>query len=217
MLLKTDPFYDALDLLVVPSTCQHVKKIGDVWEYLEGPQVFKLGVPYEHDKDFELEYYRDRLIRPEGETRGRHGQRHHQTTSSSRRSKSTTACGGLLRAAEPDTPGRAPGGGPETAISALDFVRLNHASFYADPVAMADALEAICAAVPSGASLLADALTGRRPPRRAARPRLLLTGPNLAVGDYDLLDDGRRRRRRHRGRGHLRGHQGLLASVEAYR
>ena len=78
MLLKTDPFYSAIDLLVVPSTCQHMKKIGDVWEYREGPQVFKLGVPYEHDKDFELEYYRDRLTRPEGETRGPHRQRHHR-------------------------------------------------------------------------------------------------------------------------------------------
>ena len=69
------------------------------------------------------------------------------------------------------------------AISGLDFARLNHASLYADPVAMAASLEEICAALPSGADLPVDALGGPAP----ARPRLLLMGPNLAAGDYDLF------------------------------
>ncbi len=176
MLLKTDPFYSALDLLVVPSTCQHVKKIGDIWEYYEGPQVFKLGVPYEHDKDFELEYYRDRLIALKERLEA-------LTGSTITDDKLVEAVGvynrlrALLKELSQKRLGSREMGGTPQGISALDFVRLNHASFYADPVAMIDALEAICAVDPTGAA----------PPTDVARPRLLLMGPNLAFGDYDLL------------------------------
>ena len=60
-LLRTNPFYTSLDLVVVPITCQHLKQIGDVWEHYEMVQVFKLGVPYDCQDDYELDYYRDRL------------------------------------------------------------------------------------------------------------------------------------------------------------
>jgi benzoyl-CoA reductase/2-hydroxyglutaryl-CoA dehydratase subunit BcrC/BadD/HgdB len=171
MLLEKDPVYTSLDLLVVPSTCQHMKKIGDVCEYHEGPQVFKLGIPYERDKDFELEYYRDRLIalKERLET---------VTGTSITDSRLAEAIGiynrlrGLLRELSQT---RRTGG--SQSVSALDFVRLNHASFHADPVATTNVLEAICAADRSEA---AD-------DRDASRPRLLLMGPNLALGDYDLL------------------------------
>ena len=176
MLLKTDPFYHAIDLLVVPSTCQHMKKIGDIWEYYEGPQVFKLGVPYEHDKDFELEYYRDRLIALKERLEA-------VTGNTITEGKLTEAIGvynrlrGLLKELSQTRRGPRQTGVTQDTISALDFVRLNHASLYADPVAMADVLETICAAGPTGSSR----------PLGATRPRLLLMGPNLAVGDYDLL------------------------------
>jgi benzoyl-CoA reductase/2-hydroxyglutaryl-CoA dehydratase subunit BcrC/BadD/HgdB len=176
MLLKTDPFYSALDLLVVPSTCQHVKKVGDIWEYYEGPQVFKLGVPYEHDKDFELEYYRDRLIALKERLEA-------LTGSAITNDRLVEAIGvynrlrALLKELSQRRLGSRQMGALPQGISALDFVQLNHVSFYADPVAMIDALEAICAAGPT------DAVR----PAGAARPRLLLMGPNLAFGDYDLL------------------------------
>ncbi len=176
MLLKTDPFYRAIDLLVVPSTCQHLKKVGDIWEYREGPQVFKLGVPYEHDKDFELEYFRDRLIALKERLQA-------VTGNTITDDKLNEAIGvynrlrGLLKELSQARRDPRQTGGPGGAISALDFVILNHASLYADPVAMSDVLEALCAAAPTGAGH----------PVGATRPRLLLTGPNLAVGDYDLL------------------------------
>jgi len=34
-LLRANPFYTTLDLAVVPSTCQHLKQVGDVWEHYE--------------------------------------------------------------------------------------------------------------------------------------------------------------------------------------
>jgi benzoyl-CoA reductase/2-hydroxyglutaryl-CoA dehydratase subunit BcrC/BadD/HgdB len=247
MQLRSDPFYSSLDLLVVPSTCQHMKKIGDVCEYRDGPPVFKLGVPYEHDKDFELEYYRDRLHALKQRLEA-------LTGNDITRDRLVTAVAaynrlrGLLRTLAQTRRRVQRTDGPEQAIDALDFARLNHASFCLDPVTMAASLEEICAALPSSRLLKSDAasperagyaqdedarsvnrpqlrcaicatedqvsrrnaLSGdrgfafRQPPSAdlpadagapadagcpsaSARPRLLLMGPNLAAGDYDLL------------------------------
>jgi benzoyl-CoA reductase/2-hydroxyglutaryl-CoA dehydratase subunit BcrC/BadD/HgdB len=183
MMLRTDPFYDAIDLLVVPSTCQHLKKIGDVCEYHEGPRVFKLGVPYEHDKDFELEYYRDRLgaLKQRLEALTGNDITHDKLVEAAETYNHVRRLLRVLAQARRGT--HRTEDGSERAISGIDFARLNHASLYADPVAMAASLEEICASLPSGADLPADALGGATP----ARPRLLLMGPNLAAGDYDLF------------------------------
>jgi benzoyl-CoA reductase/2-hydroxyglutaryl-CoA dehydratase subunit BcrC/BadD/HgdB len=194
MLLKRHPLYAAVDLLVVPSTCQHVKKIGDIWEYYEGPRVFKLGVPHEHDKDFELEYYQDRLLALKGRLEA-------VTCNKITDDKLDAAIAiynrlrSLLRQLSETrrrTPGRADGA--RQAISALDFVRLNHASFYADPVSMVGTLEALGADAANAADKVGPAGGDSTESAGAlgvaadgARPRLLLMGPNLAVGDYDLL------------------------------
>lgn len=183
LLLEEDPVFRVIDLLVVPSTCQHLKKIGDVWEYIRGPQVFKLGVPYEHDKDFELEYYRDRLLALKERLEDLTGNR----ISKEKLSAAADAYNRvrrLLRALGQTrlSPRRPDAGGH--ALSMVEFARLNHASFYADPVAMAASLEEICAAIPSSADLPARAPSSPT----ESRPRLLLMGPNLAAGDYGLFE-----------------------------
>jgi benzoyl-CoA reductase/2-hydroxyglutaryl-CoA dehydratase subunit BcrC/BadD/HgdB len=194
MLLKRDPFYAAVDLLVVPSTCQHVKKIGDIWEYYEGPHVFKLGIPYEHDKDFELDYYRDRLFALKERLEAVTG----NTVTDGKLDEAIALYNRLrsllrqLSETRRRTPGRA--GGARQAISALDFVRLNHASLYADPVSIVGALEALRMGAANGADAAgraggdsAESAAALEVAADGARPRLLLMGPNLAVGDYDLL------------------------------
>jgi benzoyl-CoA reductase/2-hydroxyglutaryl-CoA dehydratase subunit BcrC/BadD/HgdB len=157
-----------------------MKKIGDVWEYLKGPQVFKLGVPYEHDKDFELEYFRDRLHALKERLEAVTG----NAITTDKLSEAVDVYNRLRRLLRTlgETRRNAHQADGESGISALDFARLNHASFYADPVAMAAALEEISVALLSGTDLPAG------PPGAAAtRPRLLLMGPNLAAGDYDLF------------------------------
>jgi benzoyl-CoA reductase/2-hydroxyglutaryl-CoA dehydratase subunit BcrC/BadD/HgdB len=42
-------------------TCQHLKKVAEVWEYEDELEIFKSGVPHQHTNDFELGYYYDRL------------------------------------------------------------------------------------------------------------------------------------------------------------
>ncbi len=66
---------------------------------------------------------------------------------------------------------------PSPPLTAADFIKLNHASFYADPVFMVDAL-----------SRIFEELKTTRPAGKAGRPRLLLAGPNLARSDYKILD-----------------------------
>ena len=35
-LLKTNPYYRMLDMVIAPITCQHLKKVAEVWEYSGG-------------------------------------------------------------------------------------------------------------------------------------------------------------------------------------
>jgi benzoyl-CoA reductase/2-hydroxyglutaryl-CoA dehydratase subunit BcrC/BadD/HgdB len=60
-LLKANPYYKMLDMLVAPITCQHLRKVAEVWEYYGEIELFKLGVPHNFDGDFELEYFEKRL------------------------------------------------------------------------------------------------------------------------------------------------------------
>jgi benzoyl-CoA reductase/2-hydroxyglutaryl-CoA dehydratase subunit BcrC/BadD/HgdB len=59
----------------------------------------------------------------------------------------------------------------------LDFVKLNHASFYADPVFMVDLLDSLQKELEKGQRI-----------NKADTPRLMLAGPNLARGDYKVLE-----------------------------
>jgi hypothetical protein len=44
-------------MLVAPITCQHLRKISEIWEYNDDVEMFKLGIPHYYYGDFELEYY----------------------------------------------------------------------------------------------------------------------------------------------------------------
>ena len=168
-LLRENPFYTSLDLVVVPTTCQHFKQVGDVWEHQGMVDVFKLGVPYDCQDDYEVEYYRGRLSELKKTLE-------HLTGNSITDDKLTEAIdvyNRLRRLLKTLSLARRD---QQPAISALDFVRLNHFSMYADPVMMGDALEALCSSTPAV------------PPLPAKRPRVMLAGPALGFGDYDIIN-----------------------------
>jgi hypothetical protein len=52
-LLKKNPYYSLLDMVVAPVTCQHLKKVSEVWEYEGELDIFKLGVPHNSTDDYE--------------------------------------------------------------------------------------------------------------------------------------------------------------------
>jgi len=67
--------------------------------------------------------------------------------------------------------------GPAPSISGLDFIKLNHASFYADPQFMVEVLEDIY-----------KELGSRQPDVDSGAPRILLAGPNVGYGDYQIME-----------------------------
>ena len=67
---------------------------------------------------------------------------------------------------------------PQPPIDTIDFIRLNHASFYADPNFMVNVLE----------SLAQELKEKKKEALVPGAPRILLVGPNIALGDYKVLE-----------------------------
>jgi benzoyl-CoA reductase/2-hydroxyglutaryl-CoA dehydratase subunit BcrC/BadD/HgdB len=169
-LLKKNPYYTMIDMLVAPITCQHLRKVSEIWEYNNEIEMFKLGVPHYYYGDFELEYYTDRLRVLKDKLEAFTG----NVITDGKISEAIDLYNkmrGLLRKISllrrtPNPP-----------ISALDFVKLNHASFYADPVFMVDFLDSVY-----------QELREKQPVSKGDTPRLLLIGPNMAYDDYKVLE-----------------------------
>jgi benzoyl-CoA reductase/2-hydroxyglutaryl-CoA dehydratase subunit BcrC/BadD/HgdB len=169
-LLKKNPYYSMIDMLVAPITCQHLRKVAEIWEYYDYMDIFKLGVPHQYDGDFELEYYADRLRALKDTLQACTGneitdEKLGESIALYNRMRELLKSLSLLRRA------------PYVPLSAIDFVKLNHASLYADPAFMVDILD----------SLYQD-LQKKQPSAGTDTPRLLLLGPNIASGDYKVLE-----------------------------
>jgi benzoyl-CoA reductase/2-hydroxyglutaryl-CoA dehydratase subunit BcrC/BadD/HgdB len=169
-LLKTNPYYSMVDMLVAPITCQHLKKAAEVWEYQADIEIFKLGVPHQYDADFELDYYVDRLRALKDRLQAFTGnevtsERLSQAIGLYNRMREILKKISLLRRS------------PYPPLKTIDFVRLNQASFYADPAFMVDILESVY-----------SELREQQDVTKRGAPRLLLIGPNIAYGDYKVLE-----------------------------
>jgi benzoyl-CoA reductase/2-hydroxyglutaryl-CoA dehydratase subunit BcrC/BadD/HgdB len=169
-LLKRNPYYEMIDMFVAPITCQHLKKVAEIWDYYGDIEVFKLGIPHQYYGEPELDYYTDRLRALKDRLQTLTGNK--ITTE-----KISNAIGlynrmrelfkkiSLTRRASPPP------------ISALDFAKLNHASFYADPAFMVDFLDSVY-----------RELGKKQQVGAVETPRLMLIGPNLVNGDYEILE-----------------------------
>jgi benzoyl-CoA reductase/2-hydroxyglutaryl-CoA dehydratase subunit BcrC/BadD/HgdB len=169
-LLKTNPYYSMIDMLVAPITCQHLKKAAEVWEYHGDTELFKLGVPHQNDAEFGLEYYTDRLKVLKDRLQILTGseitdEKLGEAIDLYNRMRSLLREINLLRRKAPPP------------ISSLEFVKLNHASFYADPAFFVDVLDSVY-----------RELQEKQAVAKADAPRLLLLGPNMADGDYKVLE-----------------------------
>jgi benzoyl-CoA reductase/2-hydroxyglutaryl-CoA dehydratase subunit BcrC/BadD/HgdB len=169
-MLKTNPYYSMLDMVVAPVTCQHLKKVAEIWEYYGDMEIFKLGIPHQADGDFELEYYIDRLHALRDKIESFTGNK-----ITDGKIKEAIDLYNRMRERLKDISLMRRDSVPP--LSTLDFVRLNHASFYADPVFMVEILDS-----------LHEELKKKRSENKPNRPRLMLVGPNLARGDYNILE-----------------------------
>lgn len=169
MLLKNDPYYELIDMLIAPITCQHLKKAAEICEYKRDIEIFKLGVPHQSGNAFELEYFLKRLMALRGRLQAVTG---NEITDEkieraielyNRMRDSFRDISMMRRSSSPPLDG-------------LDFIKLNHASFLADPEYTVDMLESIHRDLTMAAS-----------DNKTAGVRLMLIGPNISDIDYDLL------------------------------
>ena len=167
-----DPFYQIIDLLVIPITDNHIRAVSDVLDYNTDIEIFPFGVPHTKDEPA-LKYYLHGITRLRKKLEELSGV---EITESKLR-ESISLCNkerellreiSLMRKSEP------------VPISSKDFVALNHGSFLADKKVMVEALESLC-----------EELKGQAAPLGKG-PRILLTGSTLAMGDgriHDMIEE----------------------------
>lgn len=170
-LLKRKPYYHMIDMLVAPVTCQHLKKVADIWEYYyDELEIFKLGIPHEYENEFEVEYYKIRLKMLKDKLEELTGSEITDEKLAgaidlyNRMRRLLRGISRLRRASPPP-------------VSAREFIELNHASFYADPVYMVDYLESLYRQLKERVEVEDD-----------GSPRLLLIGPSIGDEDYQIID-----------------------------
>lgn len=169
--LNTNPYYELVDLFVAPITCQHLKKVAELWDYYGDVKVFKLGVPHKYDGDIELDYYTRRLNDLKEQLQGLTG----NEITDVKLGQAIELYNGVRESFKKISLTRRTSSSP---ISALDFARLNHASLYADPVFMSDYLD----------DVYKECVAGDQEKDKGNVPRILLIGPNLSDGDYNILE-----------------------------
>ena len=163
-----DPYYELLDLLVVPITDNHIRAIVDVFGCYTNMQVFPFGVPHMKEPAT-ADYYLHGITRLKSRLEELTG---NEITEPKLR-EAILLCNkerellrniSLMRLSD------------EVPLRCRDFVALNHATLVADKEAMIGVLKTVHDEV-QGYTGTAD-----------KGPRILLTGSTLAIGDYRLLD-----------------------------
>lgn len=166
-ILKEDPLYDLVDLLVVPVTDNNIRAIPECWGFFTDTEIFQFGVPHaktDHAFDYYLEGLHLLAKKLESLTDMRiEEQGLKESINLLNRERVLLRELSLMRRSE-----RLP-------IGFKDFLALNHASFILDKVTMVDILE----------SVVAEAHEQDPPPFEG--PRILLTGSTLAMGDDKIV------------------------------
>lgn len=168
-LLKEKPYYNMLDLLVAPITCQHLRRTADLWEYYTEADIFRLGLPHEDNTEQGLKYYAAMLELLKERLEGLTGnkivdEKLREAIDLYNRMRELLKEISLMRKAS------------IPPLSSLNFAKLNHASFYLDPAFMVELLTSVCTNLKQQRGEVPD----------GEAPRLILTGPNLAYGDYKI-------------------------------
>lgn len=166
---KKDPYYNIVDLIVIPITDNHVRNFSNaVGFYTPEKESFVFGVPHVKDEISRRYYFQGvcRLKKKLEEFTG-------VQITESRLRRSIELCNSERKLFKHISAMRKTG---NSSVTSRDFVALNHGSFLADKETMLEILESFIRE--SGESL----------PRHENRPRILLTGSTLARGDSKVTD-----------------------------
>ncbi len=166
---KEQPYYALVDLLISPISCQHMRRVGDVWEEFSGVPVFRVGVGLKRN-EIGAGWYRDALKLMQDKLEELTGNKITESKLKHAielyaKQRELLKKISLLRKS------------PNPLISTADFVRLNHLSYLLDPNIMVEAL----------GSLYGE-LAKKKGGQRKAGPRLMVVGPAIALGDRKVLD-----------------------------
>jgi benzoyl-CoA reductase/2-hydroxyglutaryl-CoA dehydratase subunit BcrC/BadD/HgdB len=165
--LGDEPLYQMLDLVVVPITDNNSRAIAEMFDYFTDVKAWRYGIPHCKDEDA-YNYYLGGLMGLKEKLEDFTGNRLDDNklkellALSNRMWELLEKIGELRKSPNPPITGEA-------------FVKLNHASFYADKAFFVQCL---------------DEIYGELKDKQGDKPkaRLLLTGSTLANGDYKVLD-----------------------------
>ena len=166
--LDEEPLYQMLDMLIIPITDNHVRAIADSWEFYTDVEVYRIGVPHIKARHG-FEYYLEGLLALKEYLEHFTGI---EITESALREEIRVAneirnllmeiC--LMRRNDPPL------------ISGKEFIELNHSTFYTDRYLLLDNLQSFKKRLQS------------MEPSGPSKPRVLLAGTTLALGDSKVVD-----------------------------
>ncbi len=165
-LVPDRPMYKLPDLYVDPVSCQSMRRVGDIYSYYLNANVFKLGIPHFPWQDDHLNYYKgtlQELAKTLEELTGKPLGDLKTSIDLYNRIRSALLELSQMRKS------------PNPPISGKEFIKLNHASLIGDPEVVAEILESLVQ------ELQAQEVEGKG-------PRLMITGPCIAQGDWQTLD-----------------------------
>lgn len=167
-MMGEEPLYQLPDILVDAVTDNNNKAIADCWQYYTDVDVFRFGVPNIRD-DMGLKYYTIGLNRLKDELESFTGNK-----ISDEKLKEEIASMNRMRHLFQEISNLRRDGHP--VISSRDYVRLHHASYYAEKTEMINILE----------DLYSELKDMESQPVKG--PRFLLAGSTLAMGDQKIFE-----------------------------
>ncbi len=167
--LGKEPLYQLPDLMVVPITDRNINAIADSWEFSTDVAVFKYGVPRYKGVQHAFEYYVEglKLLKQRLEKLTGYEIKNNKLRDEIELSNKINHYLSVINTARKNQ---------HSGISGKDFIRLNHASYYADRRVFLSSLESIFKEVTEGQYL------------QKAGARIMLVGSTMAEGDNKVVD-----------------------------
>jgi benzoyl-CoA reductase/2-hydroxyglutaryl-CoA dehydratase subunit BcrC/BadD/HgdB len=163
-----DPYYQMLDALFVPVTDANNRALSDTLEYHTDMDIFPFGIPHTKSEDG-CRYYLHGLTKVKDKLEQITG----TEITGERLADAIEVCNRERELLREICQFRK---SPDMALSAHDFIMLNHASMIVDKTEFIQHLEVL---IKELQEIETAAMKG---------PRLLLTGSTLAMGDYKIIE-----------------------------
>ncbi len=162
------PYYSMIDMVISPVSCQHMRRVGDIWEEFSGIPVFKVGVGLKQN-EIGARWYAEALKLMQDKVEEFTGNKITNVKMKEgieiyAKMRELLKKISLLRKR------------PTPPISTADFVKLNHLSYLLEPEVMVEKLKA-----------LHEALIMKKEEEPNNMPRLMVVGPAIALGDYRIF------------------------------